>query len=356
MAMADESAPAVDPARTAAGDPNAVETGAGMGGRVPVIDALRGLAAISVAWFHFTLSYANLDRASYLKRSGQLGWLGVEVFFVISGFVIPFALHRTRFEVKRHWRSFLAKRILRIDPPYFVSILLVIVLAHLSALAPAFRGSPPAISAYRIALHMGYLISFVGNEDWLIPVYWSLAIEFQYYLLAILIFPLIASGHRAVRLAVMAGLLVLAGLILQHRLVFAWLSLFSLGISCFQYRVGLASRIEHVAVGMASAVVCYATHGGLIATVATLTALMISLWRWPVPYATKLGLISYSLYLVHVPIGGRIVNLGGRLSYGIAYDLIVLLVALLASLLAAYAFYTLIERPFLRLSARIKYA
>ena len=58
--------------------------------RLPTLDALRGVASLAVMWFHFTLQpYLSNDA---IRRSGKYGWLGVEVFFVVSGFVIPYTM------------------------------------------------------------------------------------------------------------------------------------------------------------------------------------------------------------------------------------------------------------------------
>jgi hypothetical protein len=63
--------------------------------RIDSVHTLRGIAALSVVWFHLTNGNAAFPPNSGLKTSGSKGWLGVEVFFVLSGFIIPFALHRS---------------------------------------------------------------------------------------------------------------------------------------------------------------------------------------------------------------------------------------------------------------------
>src|SRR5260370_41397871 len=86
------------PIQTAAFDnrPAPVEsatTGQGKGTpRVEIVDPLRGLAALAVAWFHFT-NGSGFVKTEWLQASGEYGWLGVDVFFVISGFVIPHSMY-----------------------------------------------------------------------------------------------------------------------------------------------------------------------------------------------------------------------------------------------------------------------
>ena len=101
-------------------------------GNVEVINALRGVAALVVMWFHFTRPSAlipseNSSFYSILTWSGSWGWMGVEMFFAISGFILPYSMYRSRYQI-RNLFSFLCKRITRLDPPYFASIVLALAL------------------------------------------------------------------------------------------------------------------------------------------------------------------------------------------------------------------------------------
>jgi peptidoglycan/LPS O-acetylase OafA/YrhL len=129
-----------------------------------------------------------------LRETGRYGWLGVEVFFVISGFVIPYSMHRGGYRVSQHFWRFLAKRLARLEPPYLVSIVVVVILWYLSALTPGFQGTNPDIRPTRLLLHLGYLNAFFGHP-WLNPVYWTLGIELQYYLLVAITYPLLSSRY-----------------------------------------------------------------------------------------------------------------------------------------------------------------
>src|SRR5260370_24791289 len=80
------------------------------------VEALRGIAALSVTWFHMTNTY-SLD---WVRYSGFYGWLGVEMFFVISGFIIPYSLHRSHYKLA-YFPRFLLRRLLRLAPPSLTS-------------------------------------------------------------------------------------------------------------------------------------------------------------------------------------------------------------------------------------------
>src|SRR3979411_852651 len=67
------------------------------------VEALRGLAARSVTRFHIANGYL----LRLVRYSGFYGWLGVEMFFVISGFIIPYSLHRSQYKLAHFPRFFL---------------------------------------------------------------------------------------------------------------------------------------------------------------------------------------------------------------------------------------------------------
>src|SRR6185295_7492339 len=155
--------------------------------RVEIVEPLRGFAALAVSWYHFTQG-GGLMQPGWLKSTGTYGWLGVEVFFVVSGFVIPFAMNRGQYIASADLGTFLLKRIVRLYPPYLFAIALVLVLWYLSAAIPGFRGTPPSVELVPLILHFGYLNSLLGYP-WALPVMWSLAIEFQFYVLVAFAYP-----------------------------------------------------------------------------------------------------------------------------------------------------------------------
>ena len=63
--------------------------------RLQAVEYTRGLAAFMVMWFHFTVRLPD----GVLRTSGLYGYLGVEVFFVISGFIIPYAMDVQHYRV-----------------------------------------------------------------------------------------------------------------------------------------------------------------------------------------------------------------------------------------------------------------
>lgn len=322
--------------------------------RISNIDVLRGLASLAVCWFHLTNTYVE---SSLVRTSGSYGWLGVEVFFVLSGFIIPYAMCVSGYAFSTGWKIFLWKRLTRIEPPYLTSIVLVIALWYASSLVPGFQGRPPSnIFSAQTLLHVGYLNGIAGYP-WLNVVYWTLAIEFQFYILMLFVFGWISHSRQVFASLVVLVLIGSVVLFDQETLVFKYLGLFAFGLAAFQYRSAVIDKKMLVLLFTVAMAVTGFVLGWLVSIVGLTTGILLAfdmklgshkLMIW-------LGSISFSLYLVHVPIGGRVVNLGKRYVDSQSGEALLSIVALLVSLLAAFLFYLAIERPSQNWAARLRY-
>ncbi|SFU47316.1 Peptidoglycan/LPS O-acetylase OafA/YrhL, contains acyltransferase and SGNH-hydrolase domains [Methylobacterium sp. 174MFSha1.1] len=324
------------------------------GERLAGIDALRGVAALAVAWLHLTNTYTGASR-----EAGALGWLGVDGFFVLSGFVIPLALHRAGYGLAR-FPAFLARRLIRLEPPYLASIAPVVVLQIASSHAPGFAGRDPGYVPAQLALHLLYLIPLSGY-DWINVVYWTLAYEFAFYVAAGLLFPFLWTRPLAATAAVIVGATLIvegvAGAAEPPRF-----PLFLMGIAAARRHLRRDSWVSF-GVGVGGAAALMAAGGGLLsALVGAQTALAATLATTSAPTRERtwsgspllwLGRISYSLYLTHVPVGGRVVNLGKRVVDGPLQEILLSLAALGTCLAFATLFHRAVERPFIRLSRSI---
>jgi peptidoglycan/LPS O-acetylase OafA/YrhL len=191
---------------------------------------------------------------------------------------------------------------------------------------------------------------------WLSPVFWTLAIEVQYYVLVGLIFPLIASDRMATRIALFGGLAGLTLALPQEPFVFHWLPLFMLGMLTFQYRARIISQRQFWSWALSLFAMLCLVHSTAVAATALGTALTIAfLDLGPKHPLLIFGQLSYSLYLLHVPIGGRVVNLGERFATSLIARITVPFAALAISLLAAWLLYRFVEQPAQRWSSAIRY-
>ena len=149
------------------------------------LDQIRGAAALAVVACHFAVSaYVTVPNAggTALPWLGDLlafGYLGVPLFFVVSGLCIHLPQARelaTRGTSKPHWRALFRRRFWRLYPPYVTALLVAAILAIL-----ATGGLPvpwPAIAAQAFLVHTLHPVSFDGLN----PPAWTLAVEAQLYL------------------------------------------------------------------------------------------------------------------------------------------------------------------------------
>jgi peptidoglycan/LPS O-acetylase OafA/YrhL len=160
------------------------------GGRIPELDGLRGLAILLVILCHYV---GNADHAALGFWSHRMlsaftaGWSGVDLFFVLSGFLIGGILLDAR-GAPHYFRTFYMRRVFRILPLYYTwTLLFGIFVVLVLWLAP---GRTPLTSRdlYQVPVHLLFLQNFsVGMPSWSwiwFVVTWSLAVEEQFYLLA----------------------------------------------------------------------------------------------------------------------------------------------------------------------------
>lgn len=316
--------------------------------RLRVLDALRGLAALSVVWFHLAHANGLIEPGTAIYRAGTYGWVGVEVFFVISGFVIPYTLDRNQYRVSQYGR-FLLKRVIRLDPPYLVSILVFIALA---AYFSAANHTPFRFSGTQILLHLGYLNVFFGYE-WINNVYWTLAIEAQYYLLIGLTFPLVEKP-RAFWLVMVPASLGLMILVPSRAFIFCYGPFFLLGLAAFQYRRGSLSKNWFLLAATLFAA-CGVPNLGWVAAIVSLGAALAIAFVESAPRPLiSLGTVSYSLYLIHGAIGFTVLSMAIRRAPWVP-QIVAIGIAMVANIAASWLLYLLVEKPSQRLSSRIRY-
>jgi peptidoglycan/LPS O-acetylase OafA/YrhL len=259
----------------------------------------------------------------------------------------------------RDFPQFLLRRLTRLEPPYLLSIALAIAAWHLSALAPGYGGTPPTYSLPQIGFHFFYLIPLTKYE-WLGPTYWSLAYEFVFYIVVGLTFAPLARRSSAWTLGMIA-VFTAVSLLAQHHfypgsLLPARVLEFGVGAMLMRLIVDPLEATTRDASGLALCVIGVFVLGGwaiglvvLLATAAIYFFKDLQLGRW----AYVVGGFSYSLYLIHTIVGGRIENLGRRLGDGALYDGALLIVSLAVSIGFAMVFARLFEEPFRRLAHRI---
>ena len=157
-------------------------------GRIPELDGLRGMAILLVLVGHY-FSVPGVGAASLLNGYWfRLGWTGVDLFFVLSGFLIGGILLEVR-DSPNYFKTFYARRFFRIIPLYYAWILLYMVLAALGGTFLATQIGPIQKIDVSILAHFLFLQNFheflKGTVSfWWFSSTWSLAVEEQFYLVA----------------------------------------------------------------------------------------------------------------------------------------------------------------------------
>lgn len=318
------------------------------------VEMMRGIAAMMVAYFHIARGNPDfLDASSIFFKAGAWGWAGVQVFFVISGFIITYAMFHGGYTLARV-HKFIAKRLIRLEPPYIASIIIVLVLMYVSTLSPHYRGNPFNPDWWNVLGHLGYVNAFTG-EKWLQDVYWTLAVEFEFYIGLALLYPLLTSKNKMISWITMGGILAVSFVPAGITHVFEYLPFFAMGILLSLYMVGKYNRAEFSTFFIIATALCFYRYDYVLTSLGLITVVVIQYVRMvPAPFAW-LGKISYSLYLLHIPIGGRIINISEVLVKDQNMRVVVVFVAIAVCLVCSHFFYKLVEKPFQKVSKRLSY-
>ncbi|SFJ62814.1 acyltransferase family protein [Planctomicrobium piriforme] len=157
----------------------------------PALDGIRGLAVLLVLCYDCLKIDPNSDAVTLVvRRMAASGWIGVDLFFVLSGFLITGILLDTR-GTRGYWKNFLARRAVRIFPLYYATLFTVflwfpLVLGFTGASASTWNAldGVRADQAWYWVYLENWLFAWRGAwpEDGLLKHFWSLAVEEQFYL------------------------------------------------------------------------------------------------------------------------------------------------------------------------------
>ncbi len=342
--------------------------------RMTLVDGLRGFAALAVVLPHAVglFVFAGAGTLSALMvRLSAFGHRGVEVFFALSGFVIAFSLRRTHLSPRGIGR-FILRRSLRLDPPYWVALGLFCAFVLVRG---AMTGKPAELpSGPHLLSHLLYLQDLLGYGQ-VNVAFWTLCIEFQFYLaFAVLlglaqalsrrlgregVLPLLFSALFVLSLAWPARLLdakVLTSWLLPHAYIFL-----AGALTWWALEGRLPRGVWFVFTAVLWGLFLWRLDSRLFVTAATTSALYMAgrrqrLHDWLAARPFQfLGRISYSLYLVHVPLCMLLLAVKVRVappSDGVALAFLGLVFA--GSIAAAHVLYTWVEAPCLEWTRRLK--
>jgi len=308
------------------------------------IKLLRAIAALAVCFVHIQM-LGSFHVNFFIDNLINNGQQCVTIFFVISGFILPYSLYRKNYVLKNFF-TFLLRRSIRIDPPYWG----IIALSFITGVVPLSM-----LTFNSLLLHLFYLIPFVKGTGWFLSVFWTLSIEFQFYLLLGAFFPFLMRTKTHISILILIGINIVCILskITSRGIIIDHMSDFVIGFIAFMIYIKKISQTRGLLILFALAVyimISVSIKSGTVPLLAALFILFYKSQREIQPFCF-IGDISYSLYLIHLPVSFILIDKFG--SY-IPNKLILFLGCLLLSILSAYIFYLLVEKYALKLSKVIK--
>jgi peptidoglycan/LPS O-acetylase OafA/YrhL len=349
------------------------------GARFLFVDGLRGVAAMMVVVYHLRLAVSEVSAKWVwpgLETLLGYGFLGVDIFFVISGFVISYSV-RNYLHTPGFLFRFGLRRSIRLDPPYWIAIALELIAIKLGLyLFPALGTTFP--SPAKIAAHFVYLQNLLGYGN-LVDIFWTLCFEVQFYIVLVGMLVLAKTtsdllGSRFRRVFVFAS----------AAIAFSWSILIFFGplnapdglfiARWFQFFLGVlamncvtAGRVSPAFVlcwlSVLAGVLFGANHAPIGLTTMLISGLLVvaglrgkmAIWLSGAGFQF-LGRISYSLYLLHPVVGWRFIKLLSVL-HGSAFTAAQAWAAFFSgigvSVFSAWMMYRLVEGPALKVCHRI---
>lgn len=375
-------------------------------GRVRELDGIRGLAILLILFWHYGQNALPADTIlpARLARALSFTWSGVDLFFVLSGFLICGILLDNR-DSKRYFSTFYLRRFFRIIPLYWLWILLYVIVTRID-LVP-YMGFNAYYALTQPNLPASYYLTFTQNiwmadygaftSHW-IDVTWSLAIEEQFYLILPLIvkivprrwlplaFGLAIVGAFATRVYyvqqydIAAGMKNYVSLVTRADALFAgalmaywvrspkmqafmsarawfWPSIFGVGFAGVAWLMWSGRSYLGTSSMLPWAYTAFMLmYGGLIGmTISRRFGLLTKVFSWE-PLC-QLGIYAYGLYMTHQAVNG-LVHGFIRQQPPIFADATDVLPTLLSCILVWFLskfLWRYFEQPFIKIGYRFKY-
>jgi peptidoglycan/LPS O-acetylase OafA/YrhL len=288
----------------------------GGAGRVPSLDGLRGIAALAVMAFHFNLFFLPQAGLSTIVPLVNRAYLAVDLFFLLSGFVMAHVYGRQLAANREaHWRRFALARFARLYPLFAIATLAVVVIVALYQV-PADGVS---FSGRSLALEALMLQQWCSGLSWDYPS-WSISTEAEAYTFFIFFAGILLAG-KSPRLMIICCILVLAVLSARNGgsinyfagvdALLRTLAGFCLGVLVYRYYLSITedkrkwsgilavlflclwalSRMDFIAICGFAFIIIYCSHSTTLLAILLETSPLVTLGNW-----------SYSVYLWHVPV------------------------------------------------------
>jgi peptidoglycan/LPS O-acetylase OafA/YrhL len=360
------------------------------------LDVLRGVAALWVFAFHLHIGYAIVGLNPIVEAVFRRGFLGVPMFFVISGYCLM-ASARSAARRGESARGFLYRRWLRIYPPFWCSIAVLVALPFLIEAISSLKtrnyvipatSFPTSASEWVGILTMTQIFRSHGQDlheafASINSVYWTLAIEVQFYVIVALA---LASGKLLWSVTALSGLVALIPAAYTCGLFLPYWPMFAFGVILYwllehgwtpdllfgrNARAILALLLGLIVLGCWTIFVCtdFATTGpdspslGLFSFAVVFAVL---LWlghpldqaaasflsprgarpAWPLRVLLITGAMSYSIYLLHTKLCYLVMQFVRQVDQ--PGTVLFFAACFVGTVILCYPFYRICEKPFIR--------
>lgn len=355
-------------------------------GHVGALDGVREIAIALVLIYHYSLSAQDAGFQGGFLKAANIGWCGVDLFFVLSGFLITGILYDSR-NSQRYFLNFYARRVLRIFPLYYLAILSVWLLSVAWPQAKILGAHGSLVWPTLYLTNIIVALEGASAVPTALLHFWSLAIEEHFYLL----WPFVVTLGSRRFLMGLAGTIIVAAFSLRAAFVLQ-------GADPWAIYFLTPMRMDAVAVGAFCSLAIRGPNGvlgllrpawiiGAVCVLGILILVAVTKSVYPIKPAMQvighsmlalgfgafivvglawsplgallnigvlrwLGLYSYGLYVWHYIVNAILfaTPLKGAVRIeGAIEEVIYLLVAITLAFLMAIASYHLWEQPFLRL-------
>ena len=310
------------------------------------VETLRAIGALVVVFHHLMFINHPQDAGLYLfpdadvRREFGVGPQGLNLLFVVSGLVIFYTLLKSNYNIKQFPR-FILRRMLRIFPPFWITIILF-------SLVPFLYHSATFYSVNQLLLNATLLVDLFEGEKWMNPVFVSLKLEFIFYIGVGLLAWLLKRRIEFVWLFTVLG--IVGSYFFWNDSFMIKLPFFLLGMNLSYFFLNPDSK--KYLVGVIMLVLFVGIQYSIYDFASVILTLVILLFtKRPTRIIEQISLRSYSLYLTH----GLSVILVSTWLFGKGYNLLVIIpVAVISATVFTLVFYRWVEKPFVQLSRHFR--
>ncbi len=318
------------------------------------IDILRFFAASIVVLFHFNESFSDIQ--TFYTQISKYGSIGVPIFFVISGYCIFLSAKHSKSSL-----DFMVRRLFRIFPAFWFSVVIVVLVVLLQII---FRGQNSVTVLPKTTIDILKTFTLLtepfGNTPTINWVYWSLTVELFFYII-VFIGLIFTRKLLIVALSATAFALLISPSVSPFLFWVPHWFFFSLGSAIFFYRDKAPHKLlTHLLVFLSLVGLFKFQYSSnipfLLTAIVTSVFIMISFnFQQRSSKLTEMGNLSYSVYLIHVPIGVHIFCLlkTDWMLKSSVFNFLFDITSLLLIMICAHFVYKFIEMRYIKMGKKI---